>query len=196
MVKRSEQSKKSDISNDKDPKINDWHLWSKVTATVSPLKQEKSQKDFRQNQNMIVSSKPISINAKHKKIERKYYAPPYFPNAQKQQLNKNIEPNLLKRLSRGHVKIDGTLDLHGMRQDEAHIELNRFIASRLERGEKTLLVITGKGLNKAGSGILRSMLPLWLSSMPLSAMISGWQIATRKHGGEGAFYVRLKGRQK
>jgi DNA-nicking Smr family endonuclease len=114
-----------------------------------------------------------------------------------------IEPKLRKRLGRGRVAIDGTRDLHGMRQDEAYAALTRYLGARSERGDRTILVITGKGLKKLNGdpttiverGVLRTMLPIWLSSPELLPLVAGWDQSAQGHGGEGAWYVRLRRRQ-
>ena len=114
-----------------------------------------------------------------------------------------IEPKLRKRLGRGRVTIDGTLDLHGMRQDEAYAALTRYLSARSARGDRTLLVITGKGLKKVNGdpttiverGVLRTMLPIWLSSPELLPLVAGWDQSAQGHGGEGAWYVRLRRRE-
>jgi DNA-nicking Smr family endonuclease len=111
-----------------------------------------------------------------------------------------IEPKLRKRLGRGRITIDGTLDLHGMRQDEAYRALVRFLQARSARGDRTILVITGKGLKKVNGdpttiverGVLRTMLPIWLSSPELLPLVAGWDQSAQSHGGEGAWYVRLR----
>jgi DNA-nicking Smr family endonuclease len=111
-----------------------------------------------------------------------------------------IEPRLRQKLGRGRIAIDGRLDLHGMRQDEAYAALTRFLAARLARGDRTVLVITGKGLKKVNGdptsiverGVLRTMLPIWLSSPELIPLVAGWDQAAQAHGGEGAWYVRLR----
>ncbi len=63
-----------------------------------------------------------------------------------------------------------------------------------------MLVITGKGLKKVNGdptsiverGVLRTMLPLWLGSPELLPLVAGWDQAAQAHGGEGAWYVRLR----
>jgi DNA-nicking Smr family endonuclease len=35
-------------------------------------------------------------------------------------------------------------------------------------------------------------LPVWLSEPPLSGLVAGWDNAAQGHGGQGAFYVRLR----
>lgn len=105
-----------------------------------------------------------------------------------------------RRLGRGQIEIDGTIDLHGMRQAEARAALTRFVHARSARGDRTLLVITGKGLKKVNGdaativerGVLRSMLPIWLSEPNLAPLVAGWDVSARSHGGEGAYYVRLR----
>jgi DNA-nicking Smr family endonuclease len=111
-----------------------------------------------------------------------------------------IEPKLRKRLGRGRIAIDGTLDLHGMRQNEAYGALTRFLHARVSRGDRTILVITGKGLKKVNGdpttiverGVLRTMLPIWLNSPELRPLVAGWDQSAQPHGGEGAWYVRLR----
>ena len=111
-----------------------------------------------------------------------------------------IEPRLRQKLGRGRVPIDGTLDLHGMRQDEAYGALVRYIGARSARGDRTILVITGKGLKKVNGdpttiverGVLRTMLPIWLNSPELIPLVAGWDQSAQSHGGEGAWYVRLR----
>lgn len=111
-----------------------------------------------------------------------------------------IEPKLRRRLGRGRVAIDGTLDLHGLHQDEARAALGRFVLARAERGDRTVLVITGKGLKKLNGdptaiverGVLRTMLPIWLNAAELKPYVIGWDQAAQAHGGEGAWYVRLR----
>lgn len=111
-----------------------------------------------------------------------------------------IEPGVRRRVAKGQIEIDGRIDLHGMRQDEARGALGHFIRSRHAEGGRTLLVITGKGATRSGPpapersepGVLRAMLPRWLAEPDLAPMIAGHDKAARGHGGDGAFYVRLR----
>jgi DNA-nicking Smr family endonuclease len=72
------------------------------------------------------------------------------------------------------------------------------VPARVARGDRTLLVITGKGLKKTDDlqildrGVLRAMLPVWLAEPALAPLIAGWDAAAQEHGGDGAFYVRLR----
>ena len=57
-------------------------------------------------------------------------------------------------------------------------------------------MITGKGRNggegEATRGVLRRLVPIWLASAELRAVVVGFDEAGRAHGGAGALYVRLR----
>lgn len=101
-----------------------------------------------------------------------------------------LEPNRARRVIREHDPIAGRIDLHGLTVDRARPALEGFIFGAWERGDRVLLVITGKG--NQGEGIIRRLTPEWLAAPPLRALIAGVQAAHRRHGGEGALYVALK----
>lgn len=97
-----------------------------------------------------------------------------------------------QRLRRGQVPIEGTLDLHGMTQQEAHLKLNDFIAKAYARKKRCVLVITGKGKSGEGAGVLKQKFPQWMGMTPLREIILKIQPAIQSHGGAGAWYVYLK----
>ena len=184
------------------PALRDWHLWTEVKRTVSPLRPEAEPE-------LALADEPLPLPAvKSPPVfagKPKWAAPSAAPRradntAGKAQFpaGRIIEPRVKRRLMRGQIEIDGTIDLHGMRQSEAHVALKRFVAARSARGDRTILVITGKGLKKLDDativerGVLRAMLPIWLSEPGLAPLVSGWDSSAQGHGGEGAFYVRLK----
>lgn len=182
------------------PSLPDWHLWSEVAQTVSPLQRTRMRQVLKlASEALPLPKAPPAPRAKPIKLPPAM--PSYTPSGRPgRQAGQVIEPKLKRKLTRGHIDIDGTIDLHGMRQVEAHAALSRFIHARAGRGDRTLLVITGKGLKKVDGdasgiierGVLRSMLPIWLSESSLSPFIAGWDIAAQGHGGEGAYYVRLR----
>jgi DNA-nicking Smr family endonuclease len=105
-----------------------------------------------------------------------------------------IERRMLTALKRGTRPIEGVIDLHGMRQDEAHQALHAFVMRSQARGAKLVLVVTGKGGSGAddGRGVLRRNVPHWLRMAELRHCVLGFEEASRQHGGEGALYVRLR----
>jgi DNA-nicking Smr family endonuclease len=110
-----------------------------------------------------------------------------------------VERRMLKDLSRGSRQVEGRLDLHGMRQAEAHQALRAFLHRHHALGSKLLLVITGKGGGPDSMtgerGILRRLVPHWLADPDLRPLVVGFEVSARQHGGEGALYVRLRRRR-
>ncbi|MCA1776627.1 MAG: Smr/MutS family protein [Loktanella sp.] len=103
------------------------------------------------------------------------------------------------RMSRGKLKPEARIDLHGMTLAEAHPELVRFMLHAVDRGRRLVLVITGKGQRVEDHspvpqrrGILRQHVPQWLAVPPLSTHILEVRPAHQRHGGEGAYYVYLR----
>ena len=89
------------------------------------------------------------------------------------------------------------IDLHGMRQVEAHSALSRFLRRAHGKGHRIVLVITGKGGGEGdvwweGRGVLRRNLPNWLDTPEMKTLVVGYQEAAQQHGGAGAFYVQLR----
>ena len=101
-----------------------------------------------------------------------------------------IDPKARRRLSRGRDPIDGTLDLHGMSLAQGEAALRGFVAYHRAQGHKWVLVITGKGVR--GEGRLRAALPAWLATVPLVGQVVEFDQAAISHGGNGAFYLRLR----
>jgi len=105
-----------------------------------------------------------------------------------------LDRRLRQRLVRGRADVDGRIDLHGRTQAEAHDALVHFLRTRRAEGARVVLVITGKGTRgvDADRGVLRRQVPLWLQSPQLRETVLGFEPAGPAHGGEGAFYVRLR----
>jgi DNA-nicking Smr family endonuclease len=108
-----------------------------------------------------------------------------------------IERRLRTQLRRGQQSVDASIDLHGMRQDEAHIALHAFLRREQRRGCRIALVVTGKGAPAPAlfgdeRGVLRRMVPHWLRLPELRTLVLGFEEAEQRHGGSGALYVRLR----
>ena len=104
-----------------------------------------------------------------------------------------IDRRTTRRIARGTIAIDRRIDLHGSTQSEAHHRLIHFLAAAQAEGARLVLVITGKGNVSDGErGVLRRVVPHWLTSGPLRSVVGGYEPAHRNHGGSGALYVRLR----
>lgn len=109
-----------------------------------------------------------------------------------------------RKLGAGQIAIEARIDLHGMRQSEAHATLQRFLFSAYRDGYRWVLVITGKGARQTRDrddpwsiapvepGVLRRNVPGWLQEPELRAIVVSFKTASPRHGGEGALYIHLR----
>ncbi len=106
-----------------------------------------------------------------------------------------------RQLEKGRLAVEARLDLHGMRQRDAHAALRRFLKTAQARGYRHVLVITGKGAAQSESksfyeeeerGVLRTAVPLWLAEPDFAPLVVSFSSAPRRLGGEGALYVRVR----
>ncbi|MBD8066476.1 Smr/MutS family protein [Devosia sp. PTR5] len=181
---------------------HDFHLWTSVAATVEPLRRKGLLKLGHGTLPGLEEKPPAPEKPSLKPLARGTpFLPAYqAPAPRGATPDKAVDPAIHRKVRRGRIEIDGTIDLHGMTQAEAREALRRFIGARASKGERTILVITGKGARTDNDyiaamnerGILRTMLPIWLSEPGLAHLVTGWSVAARGHGGEGAWYVRLR----
>jgi len=153
-------------------------LWGRVVSTVKPRRGVKH--PISEAVAAAPSRKPVSTTPappKPSATRPTTIAPPQ---------NRGGE----KRVRRGRLEIGGKLDLHGHTLTTGRAALTRFLHAAYERGDRTVIVITGVG--RAGHGVLKQSLPGWLASAEVRALVSGFAQAHRAHGGAGAVYVFLK----
>jgi DNA-nicking Smr family endonuclease len=102
-----------------------------------------------------------------------------------------IGADVLARLRRGHWTIQGEIDLHGLRRDEARNALTEFLATAARRGWRCLRVVHGKGLGSPGrEPVLKAKVQRWLAQ---SARVIAFTQASGPQGGAGALVVLLAG---
>jgi DNA-nicking Smr family endonuclease len=97
-----------------------------------------------------------------------------------------------ERLKRGLHPIEARLDLHGLKQTEAHRELIEFVEDSYNAGRRCVLIITGRGLGPDGPGVLKTAVPRWLAEAGLRRRILAVAAAQPRHGGAGAIYLLLR----
>ena len=158
-------------------------LWSLVAKSAKPLKGRNPLKDE--------PSKPAA-EEKIPAPAAKAAASPTAATPKRQHVTHALDRPTLDKLSKGKLPIEGRVDLHGMTQSEAHALLLSFLQRAHAGGVRYVLVITGKGFSSDGNGVLKRQVPAWLSTPPFRMLVSSHDLAARRHGGEGALYVRLR----
>ncbi len=175
----------------------DRDLWDAVRATVTPLRDEP----------------PVPAPPQPPKVAMPPPAPQPPQPRQRDPLRPDAWPgNSLdrrtrQRLLRGKAEVEDRLDLHGDSVEVAYLRLRGFLNASRARGLRLVLVITGKGSGDyvrhtlhgethwdapEREGRLRRLLPQWLAEPELRAMVVAFQPAHPRHGGGGAWYLRLR----
>lgn len=101
-----------------------------------------------------------------------------------------IGPDVLRKLRRGEWVIQGHLDLHGARVDEAREQIGSFLRDAVRRGQRCVRIVHGKGLgSKDRQPVLKGKVRVWLAQR--DEVIAFCQ-ARPAEGGSGALVVLLR----
>ena len=123
-------------------------------------------------------------------------------NTKKSEFNlENI--NIKKNIKRGSFKINKRIDFHGKNLIDSQEQFSKIVIKCYNDNERCLLFVTGKGLYKEKKiydahkpklyhGVIRSALTNWIRSKKFSKYILSYEVASKEHGGDGAFYVYLR----
>jgi DNA-nicking Smr family endonuclease len=100
-----------------------------------------------------------------------------------------IGPDVVTRLRRGHWAIQGEIDLHGLRRDEAREALRDFLGEAARRGQRCVRVVHGKGHGSPGRRpVLKAKVQRWLAQ---SQEVIAFAQASAPQGGAGALVALL-----
>lgn len=183
------------------PKLSDRDraIWEKVTETVRPL-------EARPDAPAMPPRRMVRDMRGDRGLPDEWHSRPSpMPEAR-------IDRKTRRQITTGRIDVDRSIDLHGMTQDQAFAKLRATVEGSVRRGDKVLLVVTGKGGKRFAQtgatpaayrtrdefeqfgGVLRRMVPLWLNGPELKPFIQSFGTAAQEHGGEGALYVMLRRR--
>ena len=102
-----------------------------------------------------------------------------------QQLYKQFKNNAFQKI-----------DLHGHTVDEAYQKVLSYLKTNFKKKYLLHIVITGLGNKSQGeeffTGKIRKQLPQWLDSEPFQQIVKSYSPCKIKHGGLGAFYIKLR----
>ncbi|PHS28087.1 MAG: hypothetical protein COA84_02225 [Robiginitomaculum sp.] len=163
-------------------------LWQRIKDTISPLGNRKSSgPDHKIFVPMVLPQKNTI------KSRRDYKTRPLILATVPLRQNTPTPPEnraVHKKVRRGQIEAQASIDLHGKRYDEARAYLLRRLEDCVADRMRSVLVITGRGARD--EGVLRTGLPNWISEAPYRALVSGYAPAHTRHGGKGAWYVFLR----
>lgn len=178
----------------KDDKNDGIDLWARAVVGAAPLKGRNRApiKPEPPKPKPAPAKQPLlPFRAKAKPVLKRPPAPAAV----------SLDRQTVRHLEKGRLAVEARLDLHGLRQHDAHAQLRRFLKTAQARGQRHVLVITGRGAGQTESksfyaeeerGVLRQAVPRWLAEPDLAELVVSFSPAPRRLGGEGALYVRLR----
>ena len=185
--------------------VPDSALWDELKQAIQPLNRRKALKSKpRLNEgSKLAVSKPVIWDTTENLVVAKQR-----PSNQPPAIS-SFDRRTAQRLGRGNVEPEARIDLHGENLETARYALLNFVFRQRQMGSRLVLVITGKGASPFArhtlhghnhfhtperEGKLRREVPMWFHDSEFRQHIIGFQPAHPRHGGGGAFYVKLRRR--
>ncbi|MBM3519175.1 MAG: DNA mismatch repair protein MutS [Alphaproteobacteria bacterium] len=181
----------------------DFDLWTEVARGVKPLGRHRPAAKTVKPAKKVPAAAAVSAPRHEPVLPRRQ--PATVPSLAA------FDRRMAQKLTRGKAEIEDRIDLHGTGLEEARVRLLRFLERAHHHGLGMVLVITGKGASPFSGhtlhgrshfhaperqGKLRRALPDWLHEAPFRLVASGFQPAHPRHGGGGAFYVKIRKRRR
>ena len=180
--------------------VPDHGLWDEVKRAIQPIKARNAPR--KKAKLVAVVQQRIALQSPAPNL-------PALRNQNKQPppALSSFDRRTAQRLGRGSIEPMARLDLHGENVETARVELLNFILRQRRQGVRLVLVITGKGASPFArhtlhghshfhaperEGKLRREVPLWFQDKIFRTHVVGFQPAHPRHGGGGAYYVKLR----
>lgn len=162
-------------------------LWQRVAETVRPLKGRRVKKAAPLP--AVSVEKPVPVRPPVPKPIAKATTP-----------GDTLDGGWDRRLRRGVVGPDLTIDLHGYTLTAAHEVLEAELGRAIQRHARLVLLVTGRPPRDSTEridgrpvrGAIRASIGDWLHHSRHSSHIAAVRSAHPRHGGAGALYVILR----
>lgn len=174
-------------------------LWRRVAATVAPIaKAPVKAVDALE----LVPAKPAAAKSPKGRVPPLRPPTPPAPAHRSTLARASLDGHWDRRLRKGLVRPDMSIDLHGHSLASAHALLETSLARAVALGARVLLVIAGRvrpgphhppfHSEARPRGAIRASLPDWLVTSAHADAILATRPAAQVHGGGGAIYVVLR----
>ena len=181
-------------------------LWARLTGTVSainpPQNGEVAPPLSWGDGGVSLRKHPVNLEKplRPAKSDRGEGAPPRSGEDQKSRApnHNTLDANWDRKLARGVLSPDFTLDLHGLSLDAAYTRLHHGLTLAVAQQARVVLLITGRPRpvdpadRGSKRGAIRAKVMDWLASGPQASQIAAIRPAHPRHGGAGAVYVVLR----
>jgi len=189
-------------------------LWKRVIATVTPLKTTPASKTAP-----LISplpgkggagggaidvagampatsklAKPAEVRESFRRADARTHPQPL---PKKEGLDATLDGSWDRKLSRGIISPESSIDLHGHSLSAAYDRLDRGLEQAIRQGDRVLLLITGKPPRPESErpharGAIRAAVGDWLAASRHADRIAAVRTAHPRHGGSGALYIILR----
>ena len=163
-------------------------LWGRVMASVRPMRAVAP-----------ITTGPAPLFQRKVKVDQPAPAPVASKPAERARSGpgETLDGGWDKRLTRGAVIPDSSIDLHGHTLASAHAMLDRGLERAIGRGDRLLLLVTGKPPRPESErpharGAIRAAIADWLAGSRHADHIAAVRGAHPRHGGQGALYIVLR----
>jgi DNA-nicking Smr family endonuclease len=169
-------------------------IWGRVTATTKPIDPGRHKAVGLNVQDPTI----LGMNLTLRRVST-------MPKAERTPLKmRGLNPaNTLdggwdRRIAKGSLTPDFTIDLHGETLASAHARLDRSLSFAIHSDARIVLLITGKSarenprLPPSSRGVIRASVRDWLSASSHARHIAAIRSAHPRHGGAGALYLILR----
>jgi DNA-nicking Smr family endonuclease len=164
---------------------SDISLFRETVGTVRPLILTKTEK------------LPPQSTFKRRKTTVEAQASPFYDHEHKEPVDSEallefkiagVQHKILRKMRNGQYNVQASCDLHGQTAMQAKESLYGFIMHCRSQHLRLVLVVHGKGLDRA-TPVLKNKVNAWLRQ---TDEVIAFCSAAAKHGGAGALYVLLK----
>ena len=176
-------------------------LWKKVITTVKPMVRAEPVKA-----EIAVETKPlpfrggVGVGQSPKAPVSMRHGPTPNPSPEGEGLKKvadTLDGTWDRRLSRGLVAPESSIDLHGHNLASAYSRLDQGLEQAIARGDRVLLLVTGKppvaeSERPHSRGAIRAAVGDWIAASRFADRIAAVRGAHPRHGGSGALYIVLR----
>jgi len=182
-------------------------LWKKVITTVKPMVKAPASPLPGQGgvgggstakggsmPPLAVSSKPVKESLK--RADARTHPQP-LPKREGSREDATLDGTWDRRLSRGLVAPESSIDLHGHSLASAYSRLDCGLEQAIARGDRVLLLVTGKppvaeSERPHSRGAIRAAVGDWIAASRFADRIAAVRVAHPRHGGSGALYIVLR----
>ncbi|EJL34112.1 Smr/MutS family protein [Novosphingobium sp. AP12] len=176
-------------------------VWALVARTVKPLVPPRK---LAEQPKIVPEPAPAAPLPPARRVKGRVpppLAPKPVPAKPKAEAPAHLDGSWDKRIAKGTLMPDFSLDLHGSTLDQAYSRLMHGLTQAKSMGARVVLIVTGKPRpvdaadRGTARGAIRAKVADWLAASDHASDIVAIRGAHRRHGGQGAIYVVLRKRR-